>query len=700
MGTFGMTFTNPVRAPWKRVSNARNLTPAPPDAQDGDLRQAIVEALALGAEFHRHGDHIGVVGDIPDKLRERLPADALWIHTGAALEDQLEQDFAVRHKINPLLIDDPAYVNPSIAAMDGAEFYPIDLETVGSPLPPLRFNNDGSIASYQLPSDGSALDPFRARIATLQLTADGENCFIFRGEALIELLAGDWLAQQSLVAHNATFELSFLIHHAGFNPRRVDCSMLAGKLAFGLEYGIGLDATCRQLKLPVPPKTAALSPWDSPRLSLGKQCYAASDVALLYRAWPLITASLRQDKRWYAYELERAVLPAVAAMKLRGVGFDVAAHQRIISHWRDEREEARIAYQHAADGGEPPSTPRTKQDLIRRIVPPDKLPAWPRTKKTGQLSTAGAYFKRLEGDPAVAAMLVFNGRSKLLSTYDGTLTRRIHPLTGRIHANYNIAKAKTGRFSCDTPNLQYLPKNKAPEFRETIVPAEGRMLLVADWNQIELRGGAWLFQDPVMTSAFADGLDFHTLTAAHILGIDYAAITAEQRSNIKPVVFGSMYGISAASLIDYALDKYNVVVSLDTAQEMLNHFNTTYKVMRTGQHALIAQTQRLGYIDIGVGRRLFAKNQRERHFTESELLNYPIQGICADCMMRALILLHPRLRRLDAHLVCVVHDEVLVEAREDDAERVATVLKATMLEALSDLPKSSDERGGHDRRRL
>jgi DNA polymerase-1 len=259
---------------------------------------------------------------------------------------------------------------------------------------------------------------------------------------------------------------------------------------------------------------------------------------------------------------------------------------------------------------------------------------------------------------------------KLISAFGARLLTMVSPATGRLHAHYMIAGAKSGRFTCSKPNLQQLPASKAPGFKRVIVPAPGYRLIGADWNQIEMRGAGWLAREPALYDLFAKGLDLHRETAAMIARLSRDEVTDEQRQRAKCISFGVTYGMQAISLVEYAYDSFDVIMTQLEAQRALDRIALAFPRLHQWKHQHYLLCQRRGYVEIGCGRVVKAEWEAKNSLWFALCCNLPIQGICADAMMRAIQLVHMRLRqaRLDAFLVATVHDELLIEARESDAE--------------------------------
>jgi DNA polymerase-1 len=669
------------------------------------LRRFLAEAHALGAVFRLSGSDVLVEGieRLPEPMRLVLaslrPRGMLWQYLGGHRRDAASLELSARLGIDALLISTRAEarhaVRQLIADMRAHGVHMgIDVETTplpgfGGPRPAVRLNADGGVSAAQPKQDDdrAALDPHRADIALLQLYAGGDACFVFRGEAMRMVAASRWLRRQRLVAHNAGFELGFLQRFPtkppGISAGQLHCTMQATGLLIGVSFGGGRSlakAAENFLGINVP-KDLQTSDWGASRLSPGQLAYAAVDAIVAWRLWPILREQLRQKDRVAAYQLQRLAIPAVVAMEHRGLGFDPAEHARQVAVWAGDLAQARQEYQEQT-GNAPPTTPAELGVWLETVLTSDQLVTWKRTTNTGALSVATRDLMRLGSVPSARPVLSMLASAKLLSTFGAALVKRVSPATGRIHTSYNLAASKAGRFTASGPNLQQLPSKRAPEFRRCIVAAPGHVLVGCDWNQVEVRAAAWVSGDPVLTELYRSGADLHSENAATIAGVPLADVTKEQRSAAKAVTFGALYGIGPAGLAASAFASYGVSLTTEEAQGALDSFFRRFRQLNAWRRSHADRCQQRGYIEIGCGRVVEAAWEKFG-ISFPQCCNLPIQGICADAMLRAITLVYTRF--IDAGirggLVATVHDELLVEVVEDDAELARDIMQQTMVEA-------------------
>lgn len=309
--------------------------------------------------------------------------------------------------------------------------------------------------------------------------------------------------------------------------------------------------------------------------------------------------------------------------------------------------------------------------LFERLM----LPAGKKTK-TGW-STNAAVLDKLRGKhPIIEQILDYRTLTKLKSTYADGLLKEISA-DGRIHTNFQMTVTATGRLSSTEPNLQNIPVRRelGAQIRKMFVASPGKVLVDADYSQIELRLLAHIANDETMIAAFRSGEDIHAVTASQVFGVPLAEVTPLQRSHAKAVNFGIVYGISAFSLAQ------DIGVFQSEAKAYMDSYFAKYHGVREYMTRVVEQAKADGYVTTLFGRRrdlpeLKSSNFNLRSFGERVALNMPIQGTAADIIKAAMVRVDARMRaeHLQARLLLQVHDELIVECPAEEAETVKAIL--------------------------
>ncbi|HBR09054.1 MAG TPA: DNA polymerase I, partial [Clostridiales bacterium] len=308
------------------------------------------------------------------------------------------------------------------------------------------------------------------------------------------------------------------------------------------------------------------------------------------------------------------------------------------------------------------------------MLPPGKK------TKTGWSTNADELEKLRGKHPVIQYILDYRELTKLKSTYaDGLL--KVMSSDGRIHTNFRMTVTATGRLSSTEPNLQNIPirKELGGEIRKMFVAAPGMCLVDADYSQIELRLLSHISGDETMIKAFLDGEDIHRVTASQVFNIPLEEVTALQRGQAKAVNFGIIYGISAFSL------SQDIGVWPSEAKAYIDAYLGKYHGVRDYMETVIAEAKRDGYVKTLYGRRrplpeLKSANYNTRSFGERVARNMPIQGTAADIIKLAMVNAHRRFKAegLKSRLILQVHDELIAECPEEEAETAARILREEM----------------------
>jgi DNA polymerase I len=416
--------------------------------------------------------------------------------------------------------------------------------------------------------------------------------------------------------------------------------------------------------------------------------YAAADAVMTYKLVKPLDDTLRESELNKLYEeMEVPLIPVVASMQYRGVTLDVDFLADMSQDLDQQLSELEQAIYDAGGGGK--FNINSPKQLNVVLFDTLKLPVEGLSKTTHGYSTNAVTLEILKNEHPIIDMIINNRElSKLKSTYVDALPELVNPKTGRVHTSYNQTGSATGRFSSSNPNLQNIPirTELGREVRRAFVAPEGYVFLAVDYSQIELRVMAHISQDETLIDAFQRDLDIHQATAATVNGIDPDDVTYDQRSFAKRVNFGLMYGMGA----------FRLARDSDLTLAEAEDFIKTYFERMPGVEQYIEQTKAFvwehGYTETLYGRRrvypAIERGQRSRSTASEEraAINMPIQGTAADILKQSMLNLYTRLNQesYDAAMTLQVHDELLLEVKEDELDAVKTLVVETMESAFPD----------------
>lgn len=437
----------------------------------------------------------------------------------------------------------------------------------------------------------------------------------------------------------------------------------------------------------------------------GHNSYALADLSKRYLASTLptdcenialLSVQLREQLKEYEQlalyeELELPLAPVLAKMELSGITPDM----ELLAQLNEDMTEriAQLEKQAMEQAGEEFNLKSPKQlgvILFERL----QLPVIKKTK-TGY-STDAKVLEALEGKhPLIATILEHRKLAKLQSTYLDGLKPLVNAKTGRIHTHFQQTVTVTGRLSSTDPNLQNIPTRteEGKQIRRIFVPGAGYdYLMSCDYSQVELRILACIAHDELLLDAFRHGQDIHARTAAEVFGVPLAEVTHEMRSRAKAVNFGIVYGIS-----DFGLAKQLDVGRKEAAGYIESYF-ARYTGVKKYMEDIVAKAREQGYVSTLMGRRRYLPDIRHsnfnlRSFAERTAINTPIQGTAADIMKKAMIDVERALEQAgcESRILLQVHDELVLEVTEDERERVAELVRATMQAAASlEIPLLAD----------
>ncbi len=411
--------------------------------------------------------------------------------------------------------------------------------------------------------------------------------------------------------------------------------------------------------------------------------YAAEDADITLRLWKVLKPRLAARKAVTLYEtIERPLVPVLARMEARGIKVDRQILARLSGDFAQRAAGLEAEIHELA--GEKFNVGSPKQ-LGEILFDKMSLPGGKKTK-TGAWQTGAGVLEDLavEGNDLAKKILEWRGLSKLKSTYTDALPEFINPETGRVHTSYAQAAVATGRLSSSDPNLQNIPvrTEDGRKIRTAFVAEEGKKLISADYSQIELRVLAHIADIPELKKAFEDGLDIHAMTASEMFDTPIEGMDPMVRRRAKAINFGIIYGISAFGLAN----------QLGISRSEAGDYIKTYFERFPGIKDYMEETKKFvhdnGYVATIFGRKAFfpeinTKNAGHRAFYERAAINAPIQGSAADIIRRAMIQMEEVLRRenVPADMLLQVHDELIFEVPEGEADSAIPIISKVMIDA-------------------
>ena len=489
------------------------------------------------------------------------------------------------------------------------------------------------------------------------------------------------------VAQNAKYDIAVLARH-GINVAPIDDTMLISYVLEAGEHGHGMDELS-ELHLghkPIPFKQVCgtgKGQISFKHVALPEAtAYAAEDADVTLRLWEILKPRLARAGLSTVYEtLERPMPTVLAAMENEGVRVDPEALRLLSNEFSlrmakfEERAQELV--------GRPFNLGSPKQ--IGDVLFGEMNMKGGKKTATGQWSTDSDVLESLALEHELPRVLLdWRQLSKLKGTYTENLIAAIAERTGRVHTSYALAATTTGRLSSSDPNLQNIPvrTEEGRKSRKAFIAPPGKVLISADYSQIELRLLAHIGDIPQLKKAFQEGLDIHAMTASEMFDTPIEGMDPMIRRRAKAINFGIVYGISAFGLAN----------QLGIGQGEAGAYIKTYFERFPGIQAYMDATKAFvrehGYVSTVFGRKINipeiqSKSVGQRQFAERAAINAPIQGAAADVMRRAMIRMPAALEAagLEARMLLQVHDELVFEAPADEADRACEVIRSVMEKA-------------------
>ena len=486
------------------------------------------------------------------------------------------------------------------------------------------------------------------------------------------------------VMQNGKYDIAVMARR-GIRVAPFDDTMLISYVLEGGLHGHGMDELAR-LHLghdPIPFKQVAgtgKSQKSFKHVALKPAtCYAAEDADVTLRLWRILKPRLAEEHLVTVYEtLERGMPAVLADMEQAGVRVDPDRLRRLSSEFGLRMAELEARAHELA--GRPFNIGSPRQ--IGEILFGEMALTGGKKTASGQWETGAATLEALALTHDLPRVLLdWRQLAKLKGTYTDALIEALDPATDRVHTSYQLAAATTGRLASSDPNLQNIPirTETGRQIRQAFIAAPGHVLISADYSQIELRLLAHIGDIPELKRAFAAGIDIHTATASEMFGVPVDQMDPETRRRAKAINFGIVYGISA----------FGLAAQLNIDQGEAGAYIKTYFERFPGIRAYMDKTKlevrETGMVSTVFGRRIHipaihSKSGAERQFGERAAINAPIQGAAADIIRRAMIRMPGALSDagLSTRMLLQVHDELVFEAPEAEAERAIPVIRRVM----------------------
>lgn len=430
--------------------------------------------------------------------------------------------------------------------------------------------------------------------------------------------------------------------------------------------------------------------------------YAAEDADITLQLKQVFVPLLQEKEVAHVFEkVENPLVRVLTAMEFEGVKIDVPFLQDYSKELETEAKRCEESVYAQAGVRFNLASPKQLGEVLF-----EKLQLDPKAKKTktGQYATGEDVLLKLANQHKIVDdILGFRELTKLKSTYVDALPEMINPKTGRVHTSYAQAVAVTGRLSSNNPNLQNIPIRTARgrEIRKAFIPREsGRVLLSADYSQIELRIVAAISGDPNMCEAFRQHKDIHTATAAKVYGVPESEVTKEMRYKAKSVNFGIIYGQGAFGLAD------NLGISRTEAKEIIDNYKKEFPNIQRYMDEQVNFAKENGYVQTLVGRKRWLKDINSGNFTvrgyaERNAINSPIQGTAADMIKLAMIKIHQEMGagKWESKMILQVHDELVFDAVEAEVPKLKELIIDCMTTAMplpNEVPVEAEVGMGHN----
>ncbi|WP_151714546.1 DNA polymerase I [Acinetobacter bereziniae] len=404
--------------------------------------------------------------------------------------------------------------------------------------------------------------------------------------------------------------------------------------------------------------------------------YAAEDAHVTYRLYEVLERKLKEipELSGILHNIEMPVASVLTSMEENGIELDLKFLDQLSVDFANTIQNLENQIIEIAGESFNVGSPKQVGEVLFEKL---GLKGGKKTA-TGQYSTSEAVLEKID-HPITQLIIEYRGLTKLRSTYTEALVKQANNDTHRVHTSYHQALTATGRLSSTDPNLQNIPIREeiGRQIRKAFIAPKGRVLLAADYSQIELRLMAHFSQDEALVDAFKNGQDVHRRTASEVLGVALENVTSDQRRQAKAVNFGLLYGMSEFGLIRQL--GFTREESQNYIKQYFHRYPGIYEYMQRTRQVALEQ----GFVETITGRRLYtpdidARNMMVRKGAERAAINAPLQGSAAEIIKMAMIEVDKILPKDQAKLLLQVHDELVFEVDEAVADQVAEQIKDVM----------------------
>ncbi len=510
------------------------------------------------------------------------------------------------------------------------------------------------------------------------------------------------------IAHNMKYDYIMLarygirVHPIGFDTMIADWLRDPGSRNLGLKKlaWVRLDSEMTEIKDLIGSGKKQITMAQVPIARAA--AYASDDAEVVLRLLPLLEADVREvHAEKLLREIELPLVPVLADMEMAGIGLDVDFLRGMSDELATRLAELEANVFGAV--GEPfnlNSTQQLSDALFNKLqIPP---PGGTRKTASGFYSTAVDVLEALQDDYEVVGwIMTYREVAKLKSTYVDALPGQVNPGSGRVHTSYSQTGSVTGRIASSDPNLQNIPirTEMGRRIRRAFVADPGNVLLAVDYSQVELRIAAHMSEDAAMIAAFKDGQDIHAATAAAIYNLPLSEVDRSQRRHAKAINFGLIYGMSPFGLTR------TTDLTLAEAEDFVEAYFQRFPGVKRYLDGMRRTAAEQGYVETLLGRRRYfpvlktGTNAVQRARAEREAINAPIQGTAADIMKIAMLAIPPALGKagLSARMLLQVHDELVFECPQEEAEETSALVRRIMESAFRlKVPLSTEAKAGSD----